>query len=69
MVQVPAEIRKWLPGDSLVEENVLVPDLKAGEYRLRVALLDPSTLKPVVRLGIEGETKDGWYDLGAVRTE
>jgi len=30
---------------------------------LRVALLDPSTQKPAIRLAIEGRGADGWYTL------
>ena len=38
------DVRKWLPGDAVVDANVYVPDsLKPGTYRVRVALLDPRT--------------------------
>jgi hypothetical protein len=66
VVDVPADVRKWLPGDAVVEEDVEVPPLKADEYHLRVALLDPRTRQPVIRLGIEGRSQDGWYDLGLI---
>jgi hypothetical protein len=59
-VDVPADVRKWLPGDRVVEEDIEVPLLKAGQYRLRVALLDPRTRQPAIRLGIEGRNQDGW---------
>ena len=62
-------MRKWLPGDAVVEEDVDVPQLKAGQYRLRVALLDPHTRQPAIRLGIEGRDQDGWYDLGSVSVQ
>jgi len=65
-VEVPADVRKWLPGDWVVEEAIDVPPLKADKYRLRVALLDPRTRKPAIRLGIEGRNQDGWYDLGPI---
>jgi hypothetical protein len=65
-VDVPADVRKWLPGDAVVEEDIDVPRLKTGEYRLRVALLDPRTRQPAIRLGIEGRGQDGWYDLGSI---
>jgi hypothetical protein len=65
-VDVPADVRKWLPGDAVVEEDINVPRLKTAEYRLRVALLDPRTRKPAIRLGIEGRSQDGWYDLGSI---
>jgi hypothetical protein len=66
VVDIPADVRKWLPGDAVVEEVVNVPHLKAGAYRVRVALLDPLTRKPGIRLGIAGRAEDGWYDLGEV---
>ncbi|MGA2590244.1 MAG: DUF4832 domain-containing protein [Bryobacteraceae bacterium] len=66
VVDVPADVRKWLPGDIVVEEDIEVPHMPAGEYRLRVALLDPRDRRPAIRLGIEGRTDSGWYDLGAI---
>ena len=68
-VDVPADVRKWLPGDVVVEESVAMPAVAPGEYRIRVGLLDPRTRRPVVRLGIEGRTSDGWYELGVVRVD
>ncbi|HXF26440.1 MAG TPA: DUF4832 domain-containing protein, partial [Bryobacteraceae bacterium] len=65
-VEIPADPRKWLPGDSLVEEDIAVPELPPGEYRLRVALLDPRTHQAAIKLGIAGRTGDGWYDLGPI---
>jgi len=70
VIRLPADVRKWLPGDAVVDTSIYVPDdLKPGEYRVRVALLDPWTGKPAVRLAIEGRQSDGWYDVGAVRVE
>lgn len=70
VVRLPADVRKWLPGDSLVEGDVSIPaGLKPGEYRVRVALLDPRTGKPGVKLAIEGLQPDGWYDVGSVKVE
>jgi hypothetical protein len=66
VVELPVDIRKWLPGDALVEERVAVPQLAPGKYRLRTALLDPRTHKPAIALGIAGRTPDGWYDLGEI---
>lgn len=68
-IHVPADIRNWLPGDSLVEENVVLPPDLQGTYQLRVALLNPRTQKPAVRLAIEGRTEDGWYQLGSITVE
>jgi hypothetical protein len=69
-LRVPVDVRRWLPGDSVVEENVYVPEsLSAGKYLLRVALLDPRTSQPAIRLAIEGRQSDGWYDVGELRVE
>ena len=66
VLELPADVRKWLPGDALVEESIAVPAMAAGEYRIRVALLDTRTHKPAIQLGIAGRTEDGWYDLGPI---
>ena len=69
-VTLAADVRKWLPGDAVYDGTVFVPEtLKPGSYRLRVALLDPRTRLPAVRLAITGRADDGWYDLGAVEVE
>jgi hypothetical protein len=65
-MQVPSDPRKWLPGDAVVEESIPLPAMDAGEYRIRVALLDPRTHQPAIQLGMAGRTKDGWYDLGPI---
>jgi hypothetical protein len=67
VIRLPADVRHWLPGDAVWEGSVYVPDdLAPGEYRLRIALLDPRTLKPAIRLAIEGREADGWYGLGTL---
>jgi hypothetical protein len=69
-IRTGADIRKWLPGDAVFEDSLYVPDeLKAGSYRLRLALLDVRTLRPAIRLAIEGREPDGWYDLGSITVE
>jgi Domain of unknown function (DUF4832)/Beta-galactosidase len=68
MVRTNVDVRQWLPGDAVFEDPVFVPeDLPAGKYQLGVALLDPITLEPAIRLGIEGRGDDGWYALGKIR--
>jgi hypothetical protein len=68
VIPLDADLRTWLPGDVIWEGGVYVPDtLAPGEYRLRMALLDPRTLLPAVRLAIEGREDDGWYGLGTLR--
>jgi hypothetical protein len=62
-----ADLRKWLPGDAVVDQLVYVPEtLKPGDYRFRLALLDPRTNQPAVHLAIKGRNPDGWYDMGVI---
>jgi uncharacterized protein DUF4832 len=66
-VILPTDVRKWLPGDAVVDETVYVPStLKPGEYRLRLALLDPRTNKPAIKLAIKERGADGWYTMGSI---
>ena len=68
VVRTDSDIRKWLPGDAVFEGPVFVPlDLAPGDYEFSVALLDPMTLQPGIRLAIEGRGNDGWYALGKIR--
>ncbi|MCS7316326.1 MAG: DUF4832 domain-containing protein [Bryobacterales bacterium] len=67
-IRLPVDVRKWLPGDAVYDGSVYVPDtLEPGSYRLRIALLDPRTGQPAIRLAIEGRQADGWYDMGAIQ--
>lgn len=69
-MRLPVDVRKWLPGDAVYDGTLYVPEaLPPGEYRVRLALLDPEAAKPAVQLAIEGRQPDGWYDLGAIRIE
>ncbi len=70
VIRTDADVRKWLPGDAVYDGSVCVPDtLKPGAYHLRVALLDPRTEVPAIKLAIEGRQPDGWYDLGEIQVE
>ncbi len=67
VIRTDADLRKWLPGDAVFEDPVFVPgDLPAGDYQLSVAILDPITLQPGVKLAIQGRGEDGWYPLGKI---
>ncbi len=67
VIRVPADVSKWLPGDSVVDESLYIPsDLKPGRYQVRIGLLDPATEKPAIRLAIQGRQPDGWYALGSI---
>jgi hypothetical protein len=70
VIPLEADIRQWLPGDSVVDTNVAVPrDLAPGTYAVRVALLDPTTRQPAIRLAIAGRQQDGWYQVGEIVVE
>ena len=64
------DVRNWLPGDAVFEGTVPVPtDLPAGSHHFRLAMLDPHTRTPAIRLAIEGRQDDGWYDVGRLQVE
>lgn len=66
-LKTPANVRQWQPGDAVFDGPLYVPaSLKPGSYRIRVALLDPRTGRPAIRLAIEGLQPDGWYDLAPI---
>ena len=70
VIRTDADLRKWLPGDAVYESSVYVPEtLPAGQYRLRLAVLDPRTGLPSIRLAIAGLQPDGWYDLGGIEVQ
>jgi len=70
VIPTRAKVREWLPGDAVYDDTLYVPHtLAPGSYRVRVALLDPRTRKPAIRLAIEGRQDDGWYDVGEIRVE
>ncbi len=62
-----ADIRQWLPGDSIYDDAVfLPPDMPEGEYDIAVGIVDRRTLKPKVKLAIAGISPDGWYTMGKI---
>jgi hypothetical protein len=70
VIRTSANLRQWLPGDSIVDESVYVPQgLKPGKYPVRVAVLDPRTGQPTVKLAIEGREPSGWYRLGEIEVK
>ena len=69
VLRTGADLRKWLPGDQVFDGALYVPETIApGAHRIRVAILDPRTGRPAIRLAIQGRQSDGWYDLGAIET-
>ena len=62
-----ADIRTWMPGDNLYNNSVFIPaNLPDGDYTLSVAVVDPVTDKPNVKLAIVGVQADGWYPMGKI---
>jgi hypothetical protein len=62
-----ADIRTWLPGDIVYDSSLFLPlGVAEGDYDVEIALLDPRTRQPKVRLAIEGRQPDGWYRLGKI---
>ena len=63
-----ADIRHWLPGDIIYDSAVVIPwDMPEGEYELDLAIIDPRTREPKIRLAIDGRRPDGWYSIGKIR--
>ena len=70
VIKTSANLRQWLPGDSVVDESVYVPQaLAPGKYPVRIAVLDPTTGHPAVKLAIEGREPDGWYRVGEIEVK
>jgi hypothetical protein len=68
VIKVPVDVTKWLPGDAVFDGTLFVPEtLPEGTYDFRVAMLDPRTSQPAVRLAIAGRDADGWYSEGQIR--
>jgi len=64
------KVREWLPGKISLAERIAVPlELAPGEYGLQLAVVDPSTREPVVRLAIVGRRDDGWYPISRLRVK
>ena len=65
-----ADIRGWLPGDNLYDDAVFLrAETPPDEYDLDIAMLDPITRQPKIRLAIAGGKPDGWYSLGKITVE
>jgi len=60
-------IKGWLPGETRITESLKLPQaLRPGRYELALAVVDPATKEPAVRLAIAGRAEDGWYPLSQV---
>ena len=56
------------PGEIVdVADSIRLPDdLSPGAYTLSLAVVGEEDTKPVVQLGIEGRSDDGWYPLSTI---
>ena len=62
-----SDIRNWLPGDVVYDDAVFVGlGLPEGEYDLDLAIVEPASREPHVRLAVAGRMRDGWYNLGKI---
>ncbi len=64
------DITRWLPGRRVVYSEITLPDdLPPGKYNIRMALLHPVRLEPAIRLAIETDEDNGWYELSRITVE
>ena len=62
--------RDWLPGEHVVSESFPLPStLKAGDYTLALALVDPEGQQRAFRLATDLPEKEGRYEVSRVRVE
>lgn len=60
-------LKGWLPGITEKTEILKLPgNVKKGTCRIDIAVVDPSTREPSIRLAISGRGNDGWYLLSSV---
>ncbi len=68
VIATSADIRTWLPGDIVHEEKLYLPDdMPPGDYQIEVAIVDPVSFRPRIKLAIEGVNDEGWYPMGKIR--
>jgi hypothetical protein len=68
--QADIDVTDWLSGDRAVAAALRLPaSLPAGQYTLGLALVDPTSEKPAIRLAIDAPHTDGLYRLSSVRVK
>jgi hypothetical protein len=64
VVPLDTNLRKWLPGQTWFEQDVTIPPgLAPGVVGIDMAIIDPVSKKPAVKLAIENRLPDGWHPL------
>ena len=67
ILSTDADIRSWLPGDVVYDSAVFIPaDMPPGYYDLSIAILDPVSNMPKIKLAIADMQSDGWYPVGKI---
>ena len=67
IIKTKVKTTEMLPGDHVVSGEFQLPwQCKLGTYKLQTGVMNPIAGRENIHLGIEGETEDGWYDLGEV---
>jgi len=62
-----AHLPDWMPGDIVHDEILYLPySMPPGNYNIEVAIVDPVSYEPRVKLAIAGKKDDGWYSLGEI---
>ena len=67
---MPPDPRDWLPGEHRLPEALFLPaTLKAGDYTLAVAMINPAGPNRPFRLAMDAPEKEGRYEIGTLRIE
>ncbi len=61
------DVRTWLPGDVILDEQVALPEaFRPGWAELSAGLVRPGTRDAKVRFAVKEQYPDGWADLGGI---
>ena len=61
------DIRKWLPGDTIVEKKIQLPhSIRPGWVELSAGLIDPATREARVSFAVKEAFSDRWVSLGGI---
>ena len=61
------DIRKWLPGDVIINRAVPLPaSIKSGWADLAVGLIDPASKEARISFAVEEVFSDRWAALGGI---
>ena len=64
------DIRKWLPGDAVIESRVKLPSgFRPGFVHLAAGLIDPKTRAAKVSFAVKETFSDRWVSLGGIEVQ